>query len=161
VARPSILPTILAVLEPFLERRQQEWAGQVDAARAPTLPEVFGKVDVRNLVKALGLPLSYEQHFYNKSELRTLVNSIAEGQGLKGIGSRAEMDDYGKAAESRLTQAQKERSDFARALSEAHAQIDRLRRENSSLRAQLELRASTGMTLRLPITGEPGKGDGH
>lgn len=148
MGRPSVIPVILAALEPYLEQRQAVWLAQPENSRLPTLPDVAGKVDVRNMVKALGLSSSHEQHFYNKPELRTVVNAIAEVQGLKGIGSRSELDAADKVAESRLTQAQRDKSQFARALGEAHAQIDRLRRENESLRALLELRYETGMTLR-------------
>jgi hypothetical protein len=125
-----------------------EWRAQPEDSHSPTLPEVAGKVDVRNLVRALRLPAGHEQHFYNKTELRTVVNVIAEKQGLRGIGSRVDMDVEDQVIADRMTQVQRDRSDCARALAEANAQIERLRRETISLRAQLEFRTETGMTIR-------------
>ena len=158
MARPTIVPSILACLEPWLEEQMAKWRAQPEDARAPTLPDVAGKVDVRNLVRALGLPAGHEQHFYNKPELHALVNAVADMQGLRGIGSRAELDARDKALADRIGQAQRDRSDSIRVLAEAHAQIERLRKEIVSLRAQLELRSETGLTIRSVAALRPNEG---
>jgi hypothetical protein len=155
MARSSIIPLVLGSLEPWLEKRMLDWQSQPASQRSPTLPDVAGKVDVRNLVRALGLPSSYEQHFYNKAELRSLVNAVADAQGLRGIGSRSELDTESKALDARLSQVQRDRSEYAQALAEAHVQIERLRRENASLRARLDHMSDTGMRIRFASDSSP------
>jgi hypothetical protein len=146
----SVVPDILELLLPWLEARMTEFNAQ-SGVRTPTLPDNGGKVDLRALIRQVGIKAGHEQHFYRKPELQLEVNAAAEAQGLLGIGSRAELDASDKVAEERLTQAQRDRNDYARALAEAHAQIERLRRENASLRAQLDFRSDTGMTFRTAI----------
>lgn len=148
MARPSIVPQILEVLEPWLERQMTKWLAQSIGERRPTLPETGGKVDVRNLVREAGLPAGHQQHFFNKPELQALVNAAALAQGLRPIGSRTDLDHADTAVADRLSQVQRDRSDLLRSLAEAQVAIERLRRENASLREQLHLREETGMTLR-------------
>lgn len=149
MGRPSVVPGIVAALEPWLEARMAEWSAMPEASRQPTLPATIdGKINVRDLTGALGLKHSQEQHFFNHAELRTLVNAAAETQGLSPIGSRIELDADAAQARKRIARVSGDRNDLARSLAEREAVIESLRRENESLREQLRLRDDTGMTLR-------------
>ena len=93
MARPSIVPQLVALLEPWLEARMAEWDALPDTGREPTLPATDdGKVNVRALTLAVGLRSSQAQHFYLHPELAALVNAVAEAQGLRLIGSRSQVD---------------------------------------------------------------------
>jgi hypothetical protein len=149
MGRASIVPEIKAALEPWLEACMANWRAQPAGNRHPTLPiTVDGKVNVRDLTRALGLKVSQEQHFYKHAELTQAVNAAAEEQGLRSIGSRAQIDVDDKAVADRLSRVRADRSDLARSLAEREAVIERLRRENVALRALLQLRDETGMVLR-------------
>ena len=46
------------------------WSAQADGKREPTLPSTpDGKINVRQLVRDLGLRETLEQHFYRKPDL--------------------------------------------------------------------------------------------
>ncbi len=88
MGRPSIIPELLAKLEPYLELHMSEWAALPEGRRHPTLPSTNdGKINVRELTFSVGLKRSQEQHFFNHAELRTLVNAAALAQGLSSIGA--------------------------------------------------------------------------
>jgi hypothetical protein len=93
----SVVPSILEKLEPHLERLELVWSAQPQDDRAPTLPLTpEGKVNVRQLVRDLGLRETLEQHFFRKPELAGPVNALAKVQGVKPIGSRL-LDDVADA----------------------------------------------------------------
>ena len=71
---PSIIPEILAKLEPYLELLDQQWESQAEGCRTPTLPHDKGQVNVRAITKAVGLRQSQEQHFFKKPELALAIN---------------------------------------------------------------------------------------
>lgn len=145
----AVADEILARLEPFLEERDREWREQPDALRQPTLPScVDGKVNVRALVKQLGMAQSREQWFFKVAELTSVVNAFATAQGLKPIGSRKAVDAADQVVERQMNRLQTERSDLSQTLAEREAVIERQRRYIAQLEAQLELRTSTGMILR-------------
>ncbi len=147
--RPSVVPEIRAVLEPYLERRHAEWSAAPSGARSPTLPATDdGKVNVRALTLALGFARNREQHFYNHAELTGLVNAVADAQGLRGIKSRNQSEAEDAEVADRFSRVQKERGDLARLLGEREAVIERQRREIAALREQLRLLEETGMVLR-------------
>ena len=151
MAKPSIVPMLVEVLEPFLEDVQQDWLANGRAA--PTLPVTDGKVNVRQVVRMLGerdprVVLHHEQHFYRKAELRTAVNAVAEEQGLEPIGSRSPEEAH-DAARRRIGKLSGEASELRQAMAEREAVIDDLRRENACLREQLSLLEETGMVVRL------------
>lgn len=103
MARPSIIPEILALLEPWLETRMAEFQQHPESRREPTLPSTNdGKINVRELTLALGLKRSQEQHFFDHAELRTPINAAAESQGLSQIGSRAEGEADDAAVRNRF-----------------------------------------------------------
>lgn len=146
----SIVPKILGLLEPFLERLDEEWERQPEQDRCPTLPATDdGKVNVRALTKALGLRQTQEQHFYRHPELASAVNAVAYAQGLKTIGSRVLEDAYDDTVTERLQKVEARSSSLAKILSEREAVIERQRREIESLREQLRMVEDFGMPLRV------------
>lgn len=155
----SITPEILAKLVPFLERLDQEWEAQAEGLRQPTLPTtVDGKVNVRGIVKALGLRQSQEQHFFRKPELAAPINALAEVQGVKKIGSRFLSDQADQVVAERLVLMNTAKNDLQRALAEKEAENERLRQEVQSLRAQLCLFEESGVTIRTTWLEEAGSG---
>jgi len=153
----SITPEILAKLEPFLERLDEEWEAQDEGLRHPTLPVTGdGKVNVRAITKALGLRQSQEQHFYRKPELATPINALAEVQGVKQIGSRFLSDQADQAVAERIVKMNTDRSDLQRALAEKTAENEALRQENEALKAQLGLFEEAGVTIRMTWPEEAG-----
>lgn len=150
MAKPSITPQIAAVLEPYLEELQEAW--ERGGRLTPTLPVTDGKVNVRQLVRALAarddkVVIHHEQHFYNKPELRSAVNAVAEQQGLELIGSRSP-EVAQDAARQRIGRLSGEASELRQAMAERESVIDALRRENASLRAQMAMLEETGMVMR-------------
>lgn len=145
----SVVPDILAVLEPYLERLDIQWEGQPEGSRLPTLPHTSdGKVNVRELTLALGLRQTQEQHFYKKHELASAVNAIAVVQGLKTIGSRSIADRVDEVTSARLSKISHEKSDLARILAEKEAEIEALRSQVISLQTQIEFITTTGLLIK-------------
>ena len=145
----SIIPEILAKLEPYLEELDQTWEAQDKTPRQPTLPlTVDGKVNVRGIVKALGLRQTQEQHFFRKPELAAPINALAHVQGVMLIGSRHLNDQADQTVSERLARLGKEKSDLQRALAEKEAENEALRQEVQSLRTQLGLLEESGFTIR-------------
>lgn len=145
----NVTPEILEKLEPYLEQLDAFWESQPEGLRQPTLPvTVDGKVNVRGIAKAIGLRQSQEQHFFRKPELAAPINSLAQVQGVKLIGSRLLADQHDKAAADRLARTATEKNDLARALAEKEAEIEALREENAMLHARLDQIESTGTAIR-------------
>lgn len=150
MGRPSIVPELQAKLEPYLDARAAAWFDQPEYRREPTLPSTdAGKINVRELTLILGLKRSQAQHFFNHAELRTLINSAAEAQGLTPIGSRIQLDEDDATVRKRIARVTGDRNDMASTLAEREAVIQLQRLEIQSLRAQLRLRDETGMVLRV------------
>lgn len=149
MGRPAtVIPEILGLLEPYLEARLAEYATMPEP-REPTLPATSeGKVNVRALTLALGLKVTQEQHFYKSPELQRVVNAAAEAQGLAPIGSRAQLNAEDTVVKAKLDRARAEASDYAKALAEREAVIQRQRLYIASLEEQLRIRNETGMILR-------------
>jgi hypothetical protein len=148
--RPSILPAILEKLDPYLERLAAKWALQPEHDRIPTLPMTSDRVNLRALVRELGLKEADGQHFYRKAELSGPVNALAAEQGLKGIGSRLQEDETFAGVRVIVGRNAAEMSDLRRTLSEREALIGSLRAENAALKAKLALIEATGMAFRDP-----------
>jgi hypothetical protein len=147
----SVVPDILRVLESHLEKLDAAWSAQPEDDREPTLPLTGdGKVNVRGLVRQLGLRETLEQHFYRKPELAGPVNALARVQGIKPIGSRM-LDDIADAGvRRRLGRDAETIADLRRSLAEREAANVALREENARLRARLDLVEETGMIFRAP-----------
>lgn len=146
----SVVPEILAVLEPHLEALEDAWSRQPVDDRVPTLPLIGDKVNVRELVRNLGLRETLEQHFYRKPELAGPVNALASVQGVKPIGSTALSDIADAGVRRRLGRNAETISDLRRSLAEREATIIALREENARLNARLDLVEETGLTFRTP-----------
>ena len=144
----SIIPEILAKLEPYLELLDRQWESQAEGCRTPTLPHDKGHVNVRAITKALGLRQSQEQHFFKKRELALAINELAKVQGLRGINSRELQDAEDRTHAERMHKVVQHNTDLSRALAEREAVIERQRREIEALRAQLALLEETGMAIR-------------
>jgi hypothetical protein len=146
-----VVPSILEKLEPHLEWLEVEWSKQPDNDRVPTLPLTpEGKVNVRQLVRDLGLRETLEQHFFRKPELAGPVNALARVQGAKPIGSRS-LDDIADAGvRKRLGRDADTISELRRALAEREALVVSLREEVSRLKARFELVEETGLVYRTP-----------
>jgi hypothetical protein len=148
----SVVPTILEKLEPHLEALELAWSAPPDEDRRPTLPlTADGKVNVRQLVRDLGLRGTLEQHFYRKPEIAGPVNALAKAQGVKPIGSRL-LDDIADAGvRKRLGRAAETISDLRRSLAEREALIVSLRAEIARLNARLALIEETGLIFRSQV----------
>lgn len=153
MARPSKLPELEALVSERLSDLDEEFERQPSADRRPTLPLTEdGKVNVRAFtVNVCGLPRSAEQHFFKKPTLAALVNAVAMRQGVKPIGARMLSGVVDRGVRERLAKIKGERDDHARTLAEREAVIERLRRENASLRERLRLVEEMGMLLRHPL----------
>jgi hypothetical protein len=159
--RPSVIPAVKERLEEYLDKCQLDYISQPELNRNPTLPQTTdAKVNVRALAKSIGLTQSQEKYLFERQELYSLVNMVAEGQGLRPIGARTEPAD--KAIQQRLvTQARSAKIDAQAAveakaredalvqeLSVACKRIAKLEAQNMRLQAQLEM-INSGMLVRV------------
>lgn len=153
MARPSVIPAVRERLEQYLDEREAEFLGQPEGERTPTLPSTpDGKVNVRAVAQAIELKQTQEKYLYERDELSSLINLVAEGQGLLPIGARLLQDAGDKAIKERLVRQAQAARGAAQAAVEAqavHAELlekvrelaadnEGLRAENLRLRAQLE-----------------------
>lgn len=152
--RPSVIPSVKAALEDYLERMQVAFLSMPEAQRVPTLPAASdGKVNVRALAQAIDLKQTQEKYLYERPELTSLINLMAEGQGLLPIGSRLLVGASDKVLKERLVrqaqsakanaqaavEAQSATGELLEKLKEAVMEIETLKAENVRLRAQLDL----------------------
>ena len=148
----TVVPDILALLEPWLASRIEAWQAQDTDGREATLPATRdGKLNVRGVAREVGLRPSQEQHLFRHPELRTILNVIAAEQGLKPIGSKPEADELDKEVAGRLRQIQARSSDLAKVVAEQAATIERQRGEIRAYRAQLGLLEERGQVLRTEL----------
>ena len=161
--RPSVIPTVKAALEVYLERMQVAFLSLPEAQRVPTLPATpDGKVNVRALGQAIELKQTQEKYLYERSELTSLINLVAEGQGLLPIGSRLLVDASDKVLKERLVrqaqsakanaqaavEAQSATGELLEKLKEVVLDNESLKAENIRLNAQLDL-IHSGMLVGL------------
>lgn len=123
--RPSVIPEIKKRLEDYLEGIQTAYEAQPETDRLPTLPRTGDwKANVQAIGRALGLTEGQFKYLHEREELTSLVNPIAEAQGLLPIGARKE------AATKRIKEDMKRRT----------AQADRAAKQAEN--AAVEARAS-------------------
>lgn len=154
MARPSVIPTVKATLEDYLERMQVAYLSTPEEHRIPTLPATpDGKVNVRALAQAIDLKQTQEKYLYERQELTSLINLVAEGQGLAPIGSRLLVDAADKALKDRMVltaqsakasaqaavEAQSATAELLEKLKDAVLEIESLKAENIRLKAQLDM----------------------
>lgn len=152
--RPSVIPRVKDALEEYLERMQVAFLSMPESELVPTLSATpDGKVNVRDLAKAIGLKTTQEKYLYQHAELTNLINLVAEGQGLLPIGSRLLVDASDKVLKERLVrqaqsakanaqaavEAQSATGELLEKLKEAVLENESLRAENLRLKAQLDL----------------------
>lgn len=148
MARQSVVPDILRVLEPYLDKKDKEWWNQV-GDRHPTLPTTSDcKVNVRQLVEDIGLKPSYVQHFFNKKELADPVNALASVQNVATIGSRAISKSDEDVVIGEMAKMKNASKGEHEAFLEAIAENAKLRQENEQFRAMLSFIQETGGVLR-------------
>lgn len=87
MARQSVIPAVKERLELYLDERHAEYLEQPDGSRTATLPKTpDGKVNVRGIATAIGLRQTQEKYLFEREELSSLINLVAEGQELLSIG---------------------------------------------------------------------------
>lgn len=139
MARRSVVPEILPLLEDYIDKCAAEWEAMPLFRRCPTLPTTKdGKVNVRQLTRDLGLKPSSEQHLFNKKELKDVINLEAENQGVLPIGSRALDDEAADAVKNRLARMSSMNKKASDELIEALRRVDRLTEENRYLQIEVE-----------------------
>ena len=151
--RPSVIPQVKERLERYLEGCEAAYLGQLERDRLPTLPSTAdGKVNVRAVAQAIDLRQTQEKYLYEREELSSLVNLVAEGQGLLPIGARLLQDAGDKAIKDRLLrqgqaskaaaqaaiEAQAIRAELVEKLKDAVFEAESLKAENMRLRAQID-----------------------
>lgn len=151
--RPSVIPAVRERLEAYLNDCEAQFLAQSENERTPTLPATpDGKVNVRAVAQAIELKQTQEKYLYEREELSSLINLVAEGQGLLPIGARLLQDAGDKAIKERLVkqaqsaraaaqaavEAQAVHSELLEKVRELAADNEALRAENLRLRAQLD-----------------------
>lgn len=161
MAKPKPVDVIMSALEPFLDELSDQWESQPENQRRPTLPQTIdGKVNVTEIVRLLqrknsAIKANYVQYFHRKTPqgasngLATLVNIIAELQGLKLIGARAVDAEAFDRLTERLESVSAQAKKTTQAAVDREYLITHLRKENDALRAQLRMIEETGMPMRL------------
>lgn len=119
--RQSVIPAVKERLELYLDERQAEYLKLPEDSRTATLPQTLdGKVNVRGIATAIGLRQTQEKYLFEREELSSLINLVAEGQELLPIGSRTS-DVADKAIKERLAQQAKTAKADAQGAVEARA----------------------------------------
>ena len=109
-------------------------------------------MNVRAIREAIGLKQTQEKYFYERQELTSLINLVAEGQGLAPIGSRLLVDGSDKALKDRMArtaqsakgsaqaavEAQSATSELLEKLRDVVLENEALKAENMRLKAQLD-----------------------
>ena len=162
MARQSVIPAVKERLELYLDERQAAYMQQPEGKREPTLPKTpDSKVNVRGIAAAIGLRQTQEKYLFEREELSSLINLVAEGQELLPIGARtAEAADA--AIKQRLVQQAKTAKADAQGAVEARAReaalVEQLQEANATiasleavvmrLNAQLEM-VHAGLMVRV------------
>lgn len=145
MGRPSVIPAVRERLERYLNALEAQYQSQSDASRLATLPTTSdGKVNVRAIARAIELKSTQEKYLFEREELSSLINLVAEGQGVLPIGARLLQDAGDKAVKERLIRQAANARAAAQAAVEAQAVhgelLERLRElaeDNASLRAEV------------------------
>jgi hypothetical protein len=151
MARPSVIPAVKERLEIHLDKLETAYQSQPEGKRIATLPATNdGKVNVRALAQAIGLKQTQEKYLYEREELTSLINLVAEGQALLPIGART-MEVADKALKERLVQQAKTAKEDAQAATEARAAEQRLLDELSAALTEIEMLKAENMRLNAQL----------
>lgn len=117
-----------------------------------------GKVNVAALCRELGLRPSDAQHLFRKEAVRTVVNALAEEQGLLRIGARADREAADQAIHDGIARVGAQARRDAQAATEQSAAAAVLIEELAQARTEVEaLRlACTSLEARLRIFEDGG-----
>ena len=149
MARPSVIPGIKARLESWLDEREAAYLDQPEATRQPTLPMTpDGKVNVLAVAQAIDLMPTQEKYLFERDELTTLINCIAEGQGVLTIGARVNPTNADKQIKHKIIQQAKNAQQATQAATEAVAAQQELLDRIRSLSADLEAAKAEVLRLR-------------
>jgi len=120
--RLSVIPEVRSRLEAYLNELETKYLAQPEGSRTATLPATSdGKVNVRGIARELGLKITQEKYLYEREELSSLVNLVAEGQGLLPIRSRLTQLAGDKVLKERLVRQAQTSKASAQAAVEAQA----------------------------------------
>ena len=149
MARPSVIPGIKARLEIWLDEREAAYLAQPENTRQPTLPMTpDGKVNVRAVAQAIDLMPTQEKYLFERDELTTLINCIADGQGVLTIGARTNPTDADKQIKQKIIQQAKNAQQATQAATEAIAAQQELLDRIRSLSGDLEAAKAEVLRLR-------------
>lgn len=149
MGRPSVIPGIKARLEAWLDEREAAYLSQPEDTRQPTLPMTpDGKVNVRALAQAIDLKPTQEKYLFEREELTTLINCIAEGQGVLTIGARVNPTEADKQIKQKIIRHAKNAREATQAATEAVAAQQELLDRIRSLSADLEAAKAEVLRLR-------------
>jgi hypothetical protein len=154
--KSSSVPRILAVLIPYLERKDLEFSS--NCGNAPTIPVTAeeGKVNVAKLVRELqaepggdSIKAYDSQHFYDP-DVGAVVNAFAASQGVKPIGIRSLANKDDDVVVQEMARQKGSMKAEHEAYLEAIAEITRLRRELDHVKTRIQFVQEHGVLLRHP-----------
>lgn len=138
--RKNVKADVLAHLEAFLELCLADGAEQ-------RLPTRDGEIDLEAVARAIGLTEG-GWSLASDPACRSVLNATVVALGLPTIEGREARNEADSVVKAKLGRARAEASDFAKALAEREAVIQRQRLYIASLEEQLRIRDETGMLLR-------------
>lgn len=123
--RPSVIPAIKERLERYLEQVDAAYDCQAESDRMPTLPHTNDyKANVTAIGRAIGLKDTQRKYLHEHVELRSLIDLVADGQGLGLIGARlSTQEDSDEALKARMRLQAKMAKEDAQAAAMASAQV--------------------------------------
>lgn len=148
MARPStVIPRILAALTEF----------EAEGKMLPATND--GKVNVAGLCRELRNVRDDDvQHFHKKEEIKQVVNTMAQKQGLLPVGYRAQGDDANQELEQRIQQTSAQAREDAQAAVEATSAREAMLKEIRDLHEELARRdlEIAGLKERLRLIDDAG-----
>lgn len=151
MARPSVIPKVLADLTDYLNKRQEEFEAQPEDSKKPTLPLTAGKVNVHAVALAIDLRETQEKYLYERPELTELINLACDGQGVLPIGSRLIQSAADKALKDRLLKQSKAVQEASQSAVEAHGALQAALDRISELSGELEAVKAQNIRLRAQL----------
>jgi len=152
MARPSVIPKVVADLTEYLNKCQAAFDALPIEAKAPTVPVTSdGKVNVRAIAKAIRLTDNQEKYLYERPALTDLINLVCEGQGVLPIRSRLIQSAADKALKDRLIRQSKAAQESSQAAVEASGALQSALDRVQELSAELEAVKAQNIRLRAQL----------